>query len=104
MEWIVWAYREIYKCKRLVFKNKPPPRIEIPVNKLPWFWIGAKLPTRTESVTDMVNQYVRYGNRITPDFLTEITGYTDVIAWKYIDVETLEEKDFPSQGFLIENA
>lgn len=104
MEWIVWAYREIYKCKRLVFKTKSPPRIEIPVNKLPWFWIGAKFSNRTESVTDMVNQYVRYGNRITSDVLTEITGYSDVIAWKYIDVETLEEKDFPSQGFLIENA
>ena len=104
MEWILWTYRELYKCKRMAFPGRPPPRIEIPINKLPWFWIGAEFSGRTEAVTEMVNQYVRYGKRITPDLLIEITGYTDVISWKYIDVETLEEKEFPSQGFVIENA
>jgi hypothetical protein len=50
-----------------------------------------------------VNQYVRYGKNITPEVLKEITGYTDVITWKYVDVLTLEEKEFPSGGFVIEN-
>lgn len=104
MEWIIWAYRQMYWCKRRFYPNTPVVRPQVPTSKLPWFWIGAELSTKTtETVTDVVNQYVRYGNKITPEFLQEVTGYTDVITWKYVDVITLEEKEFPPGGFVIEN-
>ena len=104
MEWVVWAYRQIYWCRRRLSPTTPVVRTQVPIHKLPWFWIGAELYNKTETVTELVNQYVRYGNVITPEFLKEITGCTDVITWKYIDVLTLEEKEFPSEGFVIENA
>lgn len=103
MEWFLWAYRQAFWCKRRFCPGRVLPRIEIPTNKLPWFWIGAVMPNKTESVTDVVNHYVRYGTRVTPEFLREVTGYTDVILWKYVDVETLEEREFPPGGFVIEN-
>lgn len=104
MEWIIWAYRQVYWVNRQVCPTRSVVRSQIPTNKLPWFWIGAEFSSKTtENVTDVVNQYVRYGNKITPEFLKEVTGYTDVITWKYVDVETLEEKEFPPGGFVIEN-
>jgi hypothetical protein len=103
MEWVVWAYRQVYWVNRQVCPTRSVVRSQIPTNKLPWFWIGGELSGKTETVTDIVNEHVRYGNKVTPDFLREVTGYTDIIHWKYIDVETLEEKEFPSDGFVIEN-
>ena len=103
MEWILWAYRQAYWCKRRLCPSSRAIRVQIPTNKLPWFWIGAELPNKTETVTDVVNQYVRYGKNVTPEFLKEVTGYMNVISWKYVDVETLEEKEFPPGGFVIEN-
>ena len=103
MEWIRWAYGQAHWCKRRLCPSNPVVRVQVPSSKLPWFWIGAKLPNKTETVTDIVNQYVRYGKNVTPEFLEEVTGYMNVISWKYIDVETLEEKEFPPGGFVIEN-
>jgi len=73
------------------------------VNKLPWFWIGAEFPHKIETVTDIVNNHIQYGNQITPEFLSEVTGYTNVKMWRYVDVTTLEEREFPPGGFVIEN-
>jgi hypothetical protein len=103
MEWFRWAYGQVYLCKRRLCPSNPVVRVQVPISKLPWFWIGANLPNKTETVTDVVNQYVRYGKNVTPEFLEEVTGYMNVISWKYIDVQTLEEKEFPPGGFVIEN-
>ena len=103
MGWIRWAYGQVHWCKRRLCPSNPVVRSQIHINKLPWFWIGAELSTGTKPVTEIVNNYVRYGITINPEFLQEVTGYTNAISWKYIDVETLEEKEFPSHGFVIEN-
>ena len=77
--------------------NKP----NIPKQILPWFWIGAELEDRVESVTDIVNQYVDYNTIITPQYLSRITEY-NAIRWVYLDAITLEEKEFPPEGILID--
>ena len=69
-------------------------------SKLPWFWIGARTDRRSETVTDIVNRCVKYGH-VDIQFLEDVTGIKNA-TWSYIDAETLEEKIFPSEGFLIE--
>jgi len=76
---------------------------QIPTTKLPWSWVGTKIHDEYVTVTEVVNQALRYNVRITPQLLREITGY-DTVEWKYLDTETLQEKDFPSSGIVIENA
>lgn len=76
---------------------------EVPANKLPWFWIGTtQFDDKTISVTELVNKVVRYNDRVTPQMLREITGY-NTCKWRYVDPSTLEEKDFPPSGIVIEN-
>jgi hypothetical protein len=36
-------------------------------------------------------------------FLSELSGYPETIVWKYVDKVTLEEKEIPSNGFVIAN-
>ena len=40
---------------------------------------------------------------VTPLFLSEISGYPITMVWKYVDKVTLEEKEIPSNGFVIAN-
>lgn len=54
------------------------------------------------TVTDTVNHAIEYGTRITPIYLSKLTGYTGGV-WKYMDSKTLEEKYFPSEGLIIED-
>jgi hypothetical protein len=74
----------------------------IPKQILPWFWVGAELEDRVETVTDIVNQYIEYGTVITPEYLSDLTGY-NAIRWIYLDARTLEEKEFPPEGILIDH-
>jgi hypothetical protein len=74
---------------------------EISSNKLPWLWIGAEYTDTKYTVTDIVNQTLKHSTNVTPSLLTDITGYHPLV-WKYVDSETLEEKEFPPQGILIE--
>lgn len=69
----------------------------------PWLWIGfyAKDET-TVSVTEFVNDKVYHGCIVDKCFLESVTGFKDV-RWKYIDVATLEETDFPSEGIVIQD-
>jgi hypothetical protein len=98
-----------YRILRLVHwvtsKLCPPQRryTEVPASKLPWFWVGTTLYNEEITVTDLVNRVVKYNDRITPQLLREITGY-NTADWKYIDAVTLEEKDFPPSGIVIEDA
>lgn len=106
MNCLIWAYRRIFFCKRRVIKyfnlDKPTElRIEIPVHKLPWLWIGAEFSKdKIETVTEIVNQFVKYGLPINSEFLEEVTGYTGA-TWKYVDSQTLEEREFPTEGIVI---
>ena len=105
MDVFVFVFRQLFmcsqRCARLCgFKYV---KKEIPSSKLPWFWIGAKTEDNDiETVTEIVNRCIKYGNKIDVEFLEEITGIKDA-TWTYIDSETLDEKNFPSDGFLIES-
>ena len=70
---------------------------------MPWFWIGATINNETVDVTELVNQSAKKYVTITPEVISEIAGYEQSIEWKYIDALTLEEKEFPSGGIVIEN-
>jgi lysozyme family protein len=104
MEWCLWMYRQLYWCKRRLCPGEvAPKRIFVNTSNLPWFWIGIKHSAEScITVTDIVNCSLEYGIRVTPEYLSKVTGFKDG-NWKYVDSETLEEKDFPSDGFIIED-
>lgn len=73
-------------------------------SKLPWFWVGVKSLDKTVCVTDVINSHIRYGTLVTKELLSEVTQIDNKnVVWKYIDAKTLEEKEFPSQGIVIED-
>ena len=72
-------------------------------SKLPWLWIGAKFETgKTINYTTDVNNVIEYGMKVTPRLLSIITFTEEQVTWKYLDSETFEEKEFPSEGILID--
>jgi len=103
MAWITWLYRQVFCCKRRLCPHTKREMPVVPMSKLPWFWVGAKCSDKTICVTDIVNKHVRYGIPITSTLLSELTHINDSAIWKYIDAKTLEEKDFPPDGIVIED-
>jgi hypothetical protein len=66
-------------------------------------FIGATLEDgNVVDYTCEVNDSLDYGLNVTPDWLEIVTGAKNV-TWKYLDSKTLEEKDFPSEGFVIDD-
>jgi len=110
MLFIAWIYEYIFHCCRRVdlflFKQPEPDFDEniVPVSKLPWMWIGAMYSESERCVdcTYMVDPMVTYGMTVTPEWLENITGYTP-LTWKYLDAKSLEEKEFPSSGLVIDD-
>lgn len=109
MDWLIWGYRKVFWCRRWCQKNLYYETLDekyvthrIHTDSLPWFWIGIVYDGKSEpiTVTDTVNKNIMHNTRVTPVYLTAITGLDGGI-WKYVDSKTLEEKDFPSEGFII---
>lgn len=93
---IGWCLRQIYCCfKRKYTKVKED---TIPSHKLPWVWVGMD----NNSVTDVLNYGVTYNQTIDINYLEEFTQLSGG-KWTYIDPLTLEQKDFPRSGFVIED-
>lgn len=108
MDWCLWVYREVYWIRRAIINRlcpteKPYEKVTVHSDSLPWMWIGNR---RSEedviTVTAIINDIVRYGDRVTPEYVSEISGFRGGV-WYYIDAKTLEEKVFPSEGFVIED-
>ena len=76
---------------------------EVSVHKLPWFWVGCEIDETTIDITEKLNKSVKYSKLVTPEFLSEISGYK-TSNWKYIDSITLEQRDFPLSGIVIKKA
>lgn len=76
---------------------------EVSVHKLPWFWVGAEIDSQTIDITEKINSSIKYSTVVTPEFLSEISGYK-ACKWKYIDAITLEQKDFPLSGIVINDS
>jgi hypothetical protein len=72
-------------------------------SRLPWLWVGAVYPDgKVEDHTEYINKHSNYGMKITTNLMNFALPKKSVVTWKYIDTETLEEKDFPSEGFVID--
>ena len=96
MDMFVCLYRCCFHCGRFFSKNKHVKQ-EVPVTKIPWLSIG----TTHQSHTELINKNLKFGV-IDKLFLEKVTGdYSG--SWSYLDSTTLEEKEFPSSGILIEN-
>ena len=108
---IAWVYRQFFNCcrrvERFLFKEPESDFDEntVPVSKLPWMWIGAVYADSKPSIdcTYMVDPMITYGMTVTTEWLENITGYTP-LTWKYLDAKSLEEKEFPSEGFVIDDS
>jgi hypothetical protein len=99
---LLWIFSSIQKvcCPR----EKRDESV-VPSSNLPWLWIGATYPNgEVKDVTEGVNRYTNYGMRITPKLLQFVLSDNTPVSWKYLDTKTLEEKEFPSEGFLIDGA
>jgi hypothetical protein len=110
MLFIAWLYETVFNCcrrvDRFLFKQPEPEEREniVSVSKLPWLWIGALYPNAETTIdcTYLVDLNVTYGMTVTTEWLENITGYTP-LTWKYLDAKSLEEKEFPSSGFVIDD-
>jgi len=104
MNWSTWIYRKLFYCKRKLCPHVKREMPTVPSSKLPWFWIGVKTSEEVICVTDIINNNVKYGTRVTSKLLNELTDITDKNAvWKYVDAKTLEEKEFPPEGIVIDD-
>jgi hypothetical protein len=104
MRWIFWIFHQYFRCRRWFYKDsKPYVKKGVHKDSLPWFWLGAVYTDNDPTdVTDVINKSLTYGTHVTHEYLRIVSGL-DGAVWKYIDSKTLEEKDFPSEGFIIEN-
>lgn len=93
----------IRTCQELFCPRRKRDEKIVPSSKLPWLWVGAKFPDgKTVNYTSEVNEVIEYGMKVTPTLLSIITFIEESVVWNYLDSETFEEKEFPSQGFLID--
>ena len=108
MDWILWMYRQAYLIQRGIVNklcpvNKPYEKVGVHKDNLPWFWIGILYNDGgSHTITDIINNSIDYDMHITPQYIRHVSEvYGGII--RYMDAETLEEKDFPSDGFIIRN-
>lgn len=87
---------------RLFYKKLP--KQSISTSDLPWLWIGAELTNdKIETITELVNNNVDYGDIITTEFLQELSHLQNVKRWLYLDPTTLNEEEFPAEGLVIKD-
>lgn len=103
---IYQTYRIIFWCSRLISSNDIEKRVLVQPSKLPWLWIGVETKNgKIISLTDRINKYVEYGDRIDTRYLEIATNTNndEVLRWLYLDAETLIEREFPTEGLIIEH-
>lgn len=86
------------------FFYKKLPKQTISPSNLPWLWIGAKLNDgKIETITEIVNNSIEYGDVISPSFLQKLTEFDNVDQWVYLNSTTLNEEEFPAEGLVIKD-
>lgn len=108
MQSIAWIYRQVFHCKRRIQKlaGCEPKHIDhssrISVIDRPWMWIGGyDISGELVDITEDINEVACYDEKIDHEFLEMISEMYDVDQWMYIDAKTLEQQDFPTEGFII---
>ena len=104
---VAWVYRQVFACcfrvKNILFRPDDPKPDIVPVSQLPWMWLGAMYADcNVVDYTSVVNESVQYGVQIDPQWLEQTTNARDV-TWLYLDPISLDQKEFPSEGFVIHN-
>ena len=98
---VAWIYRHVFNCcrrvKNVLFSPNKVHEDSVNVSSLPWMWIG----TRGVDFTEEINASLFHGLTVNVNWLEAVTGIENV-PWTYLDSKTLEEKEFPSDGFSIE--
>jgi hypothetical protein len=107
MLFVAWLYHQIFHCcrriDRVLFAPDKNSDSGVPVSSLPWLWVGAKYPTGLViEYTNELNDNIYFGAHVTTEWLNEVFEVADV-TWRYLDPKTLEEIDFPSSGFVIDD-
>jgi|APCry1669189733_1035249.scaffolds.fasta_scaffold01535_5 hypothetical protein len=107
MLFITWLYRQFFHCCRRIdtFLFSPEKVVDnfVPVSTLPWLWVGSKHENGSVfDHTNQVNENVEFGMRVTTEWLDEVFN-TKNVTWLYLDPKTLEETEFPSDGFVIDD-
>jgi len=104
------VYRVFFWCKRKcteffdVEDITVTDYIFVSPSHLPWLWIGAELDDgKIVSITEDVNNEVRYGDHVNEDYLTDLTRLFNVRRWLYLNPQTLKEEEIPLEGLVIEN-
>lgn len=100
MEALLWVYRNLYWIKQQLCPRIASEHKGVHPTDIPWLWIGT-VNSLGQSIawTSIVNERLEYGDHVTINYLSELTGVYE--RWRYIDIQTLEEKDFPSEGITI---
>ena len=103
MQMLFWCIRKVICCARLFTKHLEVRRSYMRVTKIPWLWVGAERAGHKYTVTDLINSNLVYNIPIDTEYLTNITKIYNVDRWLYLDPMTLQELEFPLEGFVIEN-
>jgi hypothetical protein len=98
---LFWIFSKIQKicCPR---KKRDENKIQS--SKLPWLWIGVKFPDgNIGDMTYEINSAINYDVKVIDlKFLRSVFPVHPSVTWTYIDSQTLEEKEFPSTGLVID--
>lgn len=101
------TYRALFWCKRKYAEmfNQPEEIHQfVSPSHLPWLWIGAEMEDgKVISITEDVNEEVRYGDCVNEDYLVDLTRLFHVRRWLYLNPQTLKEEEIPLEGLVIEN-
>jgi len=96
-----------YCCIRLynrLFYTKLSTKKKVSSSHLPWLWIGVETTSgKIITVTEVVESAVEYRDRITVEFLENLTGIQNAKRWSYLDSKTLKEEEIPTEGLIIED-
>jgi hypothetical protein len=96
-------YRFLVRCLRHVYT----PIYESPtvqMRDLPWLSVyGMTQFNEIKPVTDIINNSIIYGSKVDSVFLKNKTKLSNVVSWHYLDSDTLEDKEFPYEGIIIQD-
>jgi hypothetical protein len=102
---IYQTYRIFFWCSRIFSSNDIEKAVFVNPSKLPWLWIGVEMKNgKIITLTEKINKYVEYGDRVDTRYLEIATNTTgEILRWLYLDAETLIEREFPAEGLIIEH-